>query len=133
MSLELSSLVIVGRTERVSGTEVKTGAPLYYGDVLMYPNLGDPVSRATDKELSFYVSLYPAVGHPVKQVMLELLHNGQRVANGPLTLGKILENRIQHVGRLPLDGVPPGTYELKVTASDDQTERTRSTFFTVGS
>jgi hypothetical protein len=66
-------------------------------------------------------------------VMLELLHNGQRVANGPLTLGKILENRIQHVGRLPLDGVPPGTYELKVTASDDKTERTRSTFFTVGS
>jgi VWFA-related protein len=132
-SLELSSLVIVGRTERVSGTEVKTGAPLYYGDVLMYPNLGDPVSRANDKELSFYVSLYPAVGHPVRQVMLELLHNGQRVANGPLTLGKTLENRIQHVGRLPLDGVPPGTYELKVTASDDQTERTRSTFFTVGS
>ena len=65
------------------GTEVKTGAPLYYGDVLMYPNLGDPVSRTNDKELSFYVSLYPAAGHPVKQVMLELLHNGQRVANGP--------------------------------------------------
>ncbi len=72
----------------MSGTEVKTGAPLYYGDVLMYPNLGDPVSRTNDKELSFYVSLYPAAGHPVKQVMLELLHNGQRVANGPLTLGK---------------------------------------------
>jgi VWFA-related protein len=132
-SLELSSLVIVGRTERVPGSEAKTGAPLYYGDVLMYPNLGDPVSRTADKELSFYVSLYPAAGHPVKQVMLELLHNGKRVANGPLTVGKILHDRIQHVGRLPLDGVPPGTYELKVIASDDQTERTRSTFFTVGS
>jgi VWFA-related protein len=132
-SLELSSLIIVGRTERVPGSEVRTGAPLYYGDVLMYPNLGDPVSRTNDKEVSFYVSLYPAAGHPVKQVMLELLHNGRRIANGPLTVGKILENRIQHVGRLPLDGVPPGTYELKVTASDDETERTRSTFFTVGS
>jgi VWFA-related protein len=132
-SLELSSLIIVGRTEKVPGSEVRTGAPLYYGDVLMYPNLGDPLSRAGDKELSFYVSLYPAAGHPVKQVMLELLHNGRRVATGPLTVGKILENRIQHVGRLPLEGMPPGTYELKVTASDDQTERTRSTFFTVGS
>jgi len=132
-ALELSSLVIVGHTEKVPGAEMKTGAPLYYGDVLMYPNLGDPVSRTTDKELSFYVSLYPAAGHPVRQVMLELLHNGQRVANGPLTVGRMLENRIQHVGRLPLDAVPPGTYELKVIASDDQTERTRSTFFTVGS
>lgn len=132
-SLELSSLVIVGRTERVPGNEAKSGAPLYYGDVLMYPNLGDPVSRTADKELSFYVSLYPAAGHPVKQVMLELLHNGRRVANGPLTVGKIVSNRIQHVGRVPLDGVPPGTYELKVIASDDRTERSRSTFFTVGS
>jgi hypothetical protein len=66
-------------------------------------------------------------------VVLELLHNGRRVANAPLTVGKMLENRIQHVGRLPLDGVPPGTYELKVTASDGETERSRSAFFTVAS
>jgi VWFA-related protein len=132
-ALEMSSLVIVGKTERVPGTEARKGAPLYYDDVLMYPNLGDPVSRTADKEVAFYVSLYPATGRPVQLVMLELLHNGQRIANTSLPVGTVREDRIQNVGRLPLDGVPPGTYELKVTASDGQTERSRSTFFTVAS
>jgi len=130
-ALEMSSLVIVERTEKVPGAEARKGAPLYYGDVLMYPNLGDPVSRTVDKEVAFYVSLYPGTGHPVLTVTLELLHNGQKVANAPLTIGSVDQNRIQHVGRLPLDTVPPGTYELKIIASDGETERSRSTFFTV--
>jgi hypothetical protein len=29
--------------------------------------------------------------------------------------------------------VQPGTYELKITATDGETERSRSTFFTVAS
>ena len=132
-ALEMSSLVIVGRTEKVPGVEAKNATPLYYGDVLLYPNLGDPVSRTTDKELAFYVSLYPATGHPVRQVMLELLHNGKSVANTPLEIGTVQDQRIQHVGRLPLDGVLPGTYELKITVSDGETERSRSAFFTVAS
>jgi VWFA-related protein len=132
-ALEMSSLVIVERTEKVPGTEARKGAPLYYGDVLLYPNLGDPVSRTSDKEVAFYVSLYPGAGRPVRTVTLELLHNGQRVANAPLTVGTVQEDRIQHVGRLPLDAVPPGTYELRITASDGETERSRSTFFTVAS
>ncbi len=130
-ALEMSSLVIVGKTEKVQGVEAKGDTPLYYGDILLYPNLGDPVSRTADKELAFYVSLYPALGHPVRQATLELLHNGQRVANAPLEVGAVQDRRIQHVGRLPLDGVSPGTYELKITVSDGETERSRSAFFTV--
>ena len=86
----------------------------------MYPNLGEPVSRTGDKELSFYVSLYPAAGHPLKQVTLELLHNGRRVATGRSRSVRARKPD-PAVGRAAPQGVPPGTYELKVTATDDQT------------
>lgn len=132
--LEMSSVVIVARTEKVPGTRPNSqAAPLFYGDVLMYPNLGDPVSKESDKEVGFYVTVYPGQGRPVKQAVLELLHNGQQVANAPLQLEMATPDadRLQQVGRLPLASVPPGTYELRITVSDGQKQRSRSTFFTV--
>jgi hypothetical protein len=130
----MSSVVIVGRTERVQGANTASQAPLYFGDMLLYPNLGDPISKSTNKEVSFYVAFYPAGGRALKQAAIELLHNGQPLATAPLTLPAADGGeRIQHVGRLPLDTVPPGTYELRIRVSDDRHERSQSAFFTVES
>jgi VWFA-related protein len=131
--LQMSSVVIVSRTERVAERDQQVHAPLYYGDVLMYPNLGDPISKASDKEVSFYVSLYTAAGGQALDATLELLHNGGRVASAPLKMEAPPAGggRVQHVGRLPLDTLPPGTYELRIVVSDGRTERSRSAFFTV--
>jgi len=106
---------------------------LYFGDMLLYPNLGDPVNRATAKELAFYISLYPAVDRPSPEATVELLHNGQPIATAPLAMEGALRStgRVQQVGRLPLEPVPPGTYELRIRVSDGHTERAQSTFFTV--
>ena len=131
--LQMSSVMIVSRTERVSDDGGQVAAPLYYGNLLMYPNLGDPVSRSVDGEVAFYVTLYPAGGRQVQEARLELLRNGQQLATAPLEMAapEPGANRIQHVGRLPLAQVPPGTYELRIAVSDGKTERSRSAFFTV--
>lgn len=132
--LQLSSVMIVSKTERVEeGSAGQVAAPLYYGDVLMYPNLGDPISRSADGEVSFYVTVYPAGGRPVQQARLELLRNGRQLATAPLevTAPQPGADRIQHVGRLPLAQVPPGTYELRIAVSDGKTERSKSAFFKV--
>lgn len=132
--LQMSSVVIVSKTERVEGSDEQTEAPLYYGDVLLYPNLGDPVSRSGDGEVAFYFSLYPALGRGVTEAKLELLRNGRPVAVAPLEVSSPRaegEQRLQHVGRLPLAQVPPGTYELRIQVSDGKTARSGSAFFTV--
>jgi hypothetical protein len=45
--LGVSSLVVVGRGERVAAGEQDADNPLYVGDVLVYPNLGEPITKTT--------------------------------------------------------------------------------------
>ena len=55
--LRMSSLVIVKRSEKVGADEPKTG-PLFVKDVLLYPNLGEEISKAI-KEVGFFFTVYP--------------------------------------------------------------------------
>jgi VWFA-related protein len=111
--LRMSSLVIVKRGEKVPEGEPKVG-PLFVKDVLIYPNLGDDVSKTT-KELGFFFTVYPVAGVPAPQALLELIQNGKPLAQVPLPLdGADASGQIQQVGRLPIAEIPAGTYELRV-------------------
>ena len=81
-ALRLSSLVIVRRGEKVPEAERVQGSPLYVGDTLLYPNLGEPLVKGTDKELGFYLVVYPTQGAAPQpggpSATLELLQNGSR-------------------------------------------------------
>ena len=59
--LRMSSLVIVKRGEKVPEKDRRADNPLLVNDVVLYPNLGDPISKAA-KELGFYFAVYPAAG-----------------------------------------------------------------------
>jgi len=111
--LRLSTLVLVDRGEKVREDEPKEG-PLYVKDVLIYPNLSGEVNKAA-KQLGFYFTLYPATAGPAPQAVLELMQNGKALAQVPLPLDPAdTTGRIQQVGRVPLDALEPGTYELRV-------------------
>ena len=110
--LRMSSLVIVKRGEKVHDDE-KKGGPLFVQDVLIYPNLGDDVSK-TAKELGFFFTVYPGAVAAVPEAFLEVIQNGKPLAEVPLPLDTAdASGRIQQVGRLPLDALPAGTYELR--------------------
>ena len=81
-ALRMSSLVLVKRGEKVADKDRRADNPLLVKDVVLYPNLGEPVSKAA-KELGFYFTVYPAAGAPAPAAAIQLLLNGKLVAQVP--------------------------------------------------
>jgi VWFA-related protein len=126
-----STLVVVQRTERIGSAERRSNLPFYYGDMLLYPNPGDPFRVGRDAELMFYFSFYRQNG-VVPDATLEILNSGQTLASVPIELPQpASQGRVQHVGKLPIDKFPAGTYELRLRLRSGTTEETRNAFFTI--
>jgi VWFA-related protein len=126
-----SALVVVQRIEHSPSGERRPDLPFYYGDMLLYPNAGEPLRAGRDAELLFYFSFYKGTGN-VPDMTLEILHSGQTLASMPIVLGQpVPDGRVQHVGKLPIEKFPPGTYELRLRLGLAPTEELRNTFFTI--
>jgi hypothetical protein len=131
----MSSLVLVARTEQTPSATAAKGdhtPPFYYGDTLLYPNVGEPFVRGRDEALSFYFVVYPVPGRCACTARIELLRNGTPIAAAPHELPvPNATKRLQHVGNLPIKDLPAGTYELRVTVTDTKDQQTRTAFFTI--
>jgi VWFA-related protein len=131
-ALRLSSIIAIRRSEKVPEADRIAGSPLYVGDRLLYPNMGDPLSKATSKELPFYFVAYPAQGAGETKATLEVLNNGERLAQAPLELAAPDDKgRIAEVSRIPLTALQPGTYQLRVTLRQGPHIASRDLFFRV--
>ena len=120
----MSSLVLVGRSEELSGAA--TGAPpLTVGTTLLYPNLGEAIVNAPARELPFFFTIYGNAAGVTASAQLR--RNGAVLAEAPLPLPQSTGPRVQHVGRLPIGALPAGTYELRIAVG----ELWRSAFFTL--
>jgi hypothetical protein len=131
-SLAMSSLVLVSRIDQVSDPpsgNARGAAPLYVGNRLFYPNLGEPIRKSSTTEVPFFFTLY-GTAH-IDGAVVQLLRNGQTLAEAPLELGQANGSRIQHVGRLPISALPLGTYELRIRVLDGSGELSRTAFFTL--
>ncbi|MGH9372096.1 MAG: VWA domain-containing protein [Vicinamibacterales bacterium] len=131
-ALGMSSLVLVSRVEEVNDPpagESRGTAPLYVGRTLLYPNLGQPISKSGASELPFYFTVYGRVDGV--KVYAQLLRNGEALAEAPVDLGPAVSARIQHVGRLPIGALPVGTYELRIRVNGGGHEVSRAAFFTL--
>jgi hypothetical protein len=130
-SLRMSSLVIVKRGEKVPEKDRRADNPLLVNDVILYPNMGEPVSKAA-KELAFYFAAYPVKGGPSPESAIELLQDGKPVAHLPMPLAAAdTSGRIQQVGRLPLDQIAPGTYDLRAIVKQGTQQIFRSTMLRI--
>ena len=126
-----STLVLVRQIEKVASTEGTSGLPFFYGDMLLYPNAGEPLRRGRDSELTFYFSFY-ARPNEDSSASLELLHGGLSMASVPIELPRPNpDGRVQHVGKLPVEKFPPGTYELRLQLRSGDQEQLRTAFFTI--
>ena len=54
--------------------------PLYVGDVLVYPNLGEPIRKSTDKALTFYIVVMQGSG-AAPQARLEIVRDGRTLGS----------------------------------------------------
>jgi VWFA-related protein len=127
----VSTLMIVRRTEQVAANERDATNPLYYGDVLLYPNLGEPISKRQTSAVSFAFTVIPGVA-PVR-ASLVLSSPDRALGKTALPLGAPdPRGVIWHVGQLPLASLPPGVYALTVTVdSGGHTETRRVSFRTI--
>jgi VWFA-related protein len=130
-TLGMSSLVIVKRIEELGeAPTIKEGtAPLYVGKRLLYPNIDEPIAKSTTRELPFYFVLYGDAA--ALSVRAQLLRDGVSLADAPVEMPASKGPRVQHVGRLPIGALPPGTYELRIRVSDGPRELSRSVFFAI--
>jgi len=100
-TLRMSSLVLVKGGEKVPDTDRRRDNPLLVNDVVLHPNLGEPVSKAS-KKVGFYFVAYPAAGKPAPDSILELFDStGAAIGRLSLPLAAAdSASRIQQVGRL---------------------------------
>jgi hypothetical protein len=75
--------------------------------------------------------VYPPGGQCDCSARISLLRNGAPIAEATRQLPSSGEDRLQHVGNLPIADLPAGTYELRITVLDGHEQQTRTAFFTV--
>ena len=131
--LQLSSLMLVSRGERVPAGDTAGGNPLYVDDMLIYPNLGSPLRKGTDHELAFFFTAYPGRGVGEKLAgTVELLHDARVLARAPMELrDPDAAGRVQQITRLPIDELAPGRYQLRVLVQQGSTTVARSAEFRI--
>jgi hypothetical protein len=121
-TLRVSSLVIVKRSEKLTEKDRRNDHPLLVGDTLLQPNVGEPVSKAS-KELGLYFVVYPVKGGPAVESTIEVMLNGKLVAQVSMPVPAAdASGRVQQVGRLPLDQIAPGTYQLRAVVKQGATQ-----------
>ena len=131
--LSLSSIILVKNAEKVGADEQKNANPLYFGDTILYPRMGEPLSKASSPNLTFFFSVYGAT-EPAKarKATIEVLQGEKSLGAASADLaGPDANGRIQYASALPLQSFAPGSYQLKVTVSDGTASDTRETPFTV--
>jgi VWFA-related protein len=130
--LRLSSLMVVRRGERVPEGERIPESPLYVDDMLLYPNLGTAMKQGIDKELAFYLTAYVPDPSVSSAATVELVQNGKVIARVPLELAKPdAERRIRQLGRVSIEQLAAGSYELRVGVRQGNTTVRRTAQFRV--
>jgi VWFA-related protein len=132
-TLRLSSLAVLRRAERLTPEEQKGDQPFHFGELLVYPNLGEPILKSLAKQLAFFFTAWPAKGSTTPlQLTLEILQNNRSLGKSSAQLpapDKL--GQIKYASSFPLDKFQPGVYELKITVGDSVNSVSRSTNFIV--
>ena len=131
-SLQLSSIVLVKSGEHLSSANKQASRLFRFNEVLLYPNLGEPLSKSEDKELTLFLTAYAPGDTSATKLSLEIAQGGRTVGQLSYDLPAADQNgRIQYASAIPLDKFQPGDYELKVSVQNAKGRATNSTLFTI--
>src|SRR5689334_6907199 len=127
----LSSVAVLKKAERLTPAEQQRDQPLHFGELLVYPNLGE---RIVAKQLAYFFTAWPPKGvtKPM-QLTLEILQKNRQIGKTSGELPSADERgQIKYAGSFGIDKFQAGDYELRVTVSDGQSSVSRSTSFVIG-
>ena len=83
----------------------------------LYPNAAAAVSAGSGKPLPFFLVANPAPGRDALHATIELRQGETPVFAAAAEFTRAV-GRSTLLGGVPLDGIPPGAYELRVTVAD---------------
>jgi VWFA-related protein len=131
--LRLSSIVIIKSAEKLTPIDQSTSNPFHFGEVLIYPNMDEPLLKSVSKNLAFFVTVYQPQGSAsATKLKLEIVQRSRVLGQTSYDLpAPDPSGRIQYASGIPVDKYKPGDYELKVTVQDAQSTATRTEHFTV--
>ncbi len=127
----LSSVAVLKRAERLTSSEQQRDQPLHFGELLVYPNLGERISA---KQLAYFFTAWPPkCATKSMHMTLEILQNNRPLGKTSGELPPADEHgQIKYAGSFGIDKFQAGEFELRVTVSDGQNSVTRSTTFIIG-
>ncbi len=131
--LRMSSIVIIKRAGQLTVADKKEADPFHFGEIVVYPNLGEALPKRLSKQIAFFFFVYPSKGAAtIPKATVEILQNGGALGKTSADLPSTdARGRIQYAGTLPIDHYQPGVYELKVTVQDGLSNAARSQPFTI--
>jgi hypothetical protein len=83
----------------------------------LYPSAAAPVSASGGRPLPFFLVASPAPARNALRAAIELRQGETAVFSAPAEFVPAV-GRSTLLGGVPLEGIPPGTYELRVTVAD---------------
>jgi hypothetical protein len=128
--LALGSLSIVRRAEAAAGPD--TSDPLRVAGVVIHPELGPPQLTRSMPEIPLFLPVYTSLAASVPEVRLELLRDGQPVAQArPPLPAPEPDGRIAGIFGLPAKPLTPGRYEIVATVRQGDVSAEERTAFEV--
>jgi VWFA-related protein len=121
--LSVGSLIVVKRGERLPAAERIDDNPLAIGDVLIYPNLGEPIRKA-DRTVTLFVTIFTASHAPT--AALDVIHDGVTLSTLPVVLdAPDAKGRVQQLIQLPIVALPIGESCLRLRVAQGSGRATR--------
>jgi VWFA-related protein len=130
-ALTSSSLVLVRRTQTAAAENAAD--PLRMGRVDVVPIVGPLRVEASDEPgIGYFVRAYLPPSADAPAATLEIRQNGELKAHATPKLGPPDgEGRIAYLGRLPVDRLPAGSYELELTMRSGASAATSRALFEI--
>ena len=118
-------------TPHVAATDAED--PFRYQDGKVAPSLNESISGGKGAQLSLFFVVYPETGNAAKPgVEIQLMQDGKPIGGGALELPAVdKDGRIPYVATIPIETLPAGQYQVKVTARQGTTGRAQETLFQV--
>jgi VWFA-related protein len=115
-TMRLSTLVVVGHAAPRGEGPPEAPALVTQG-MQIYPSAAGPVSASSGRPLPFFLVASPAPGREALRATVELRQGETAVFSAPADFAAAI-GRSTLLGGVPLAGIAPGDYELRVTVAD---------------
>jgi VWFA-related protein len=115
-TMRVSTLVVVGHAA-ARGEGPPEAPALVTQGMQIYPSAAGPVSASSGRPLPFFLVASPAPGRDTLRASVELRQGETPVFSAPAEFARTV-GRATLLGGVPLDGIAPGDYELRVTVAD---------------